>query len=197
MYLSDVDDFPDALSQAANGWVGVESVPTFNCSVDDRQNISAKNIEDKKHFFSHKNKQYIFAKKGRAYLPKAKIQSIVANKYKNKIFLLKTLQDKISLLKKFQPFSPRMRTPSKLPLFAIAAAILARPVMQKSTRDFYFLSKKRHAEYNFPKNLLQSSFHWCCCFHQSSLFPGVKGQTIHMSVCSLVVNLVFLTAYGV
>ena len=88
MYLSDVDHFPDALSQAANGWVGVESVPTFNRSVDEafwrkkRQNILAKNIEDKKLF--HKNKQYILA-----YLPKSKIQSIVANKFKYKIFVQK------------------------------------------------------------------------------------------------------------
>ena len=35
MHLSDVDHFPDALSQAANRWVGVESVPTFNRSVDE------------------------------------------------------------------------------------------------------------------------------------------------------------------
>ena len=72
MYLSDVDHFPDALSQAANRWVGVESVPTFNCSVDERQNISAKNIEDKKLFFSHKNKQYIFAKKKKCIFAKSK-----------------------------------------------------------------------------------------------------------------------------
>ena len=136
MYLSDVDHFPDALSQAANGWVGVQSVPTFNCSVDERQNISAKNIEDKKLFSSHKNKQYIFAKKGRAYLPKAKIQSIVANKYKNKIFLPTTLKDKNLFAEEIPTFFTENANSVEASSVRHCGCYLGKSCHVHSTRDF-------------------------------------------------------------
>ena len=142
MYLSDVDHFPDALSQAANGWVGVESVPTFNCSADERQNISAKNIEDKKLFFSHKNKQYIFAKKGRAYLPKAKIQSIVANKYKNKIFLPKTLKDKNLFAEEVPTFFSENANSVEASSVRHCGCYLGKTCHVHSKKDFSCLSKK-------------------------------------------------------
>ena len=142
MYLSDVDHFPDALSQAANRWVGVESVPTFNRSVDERQNISAKNIEDKKLFSLTKTNNISLQKKEEHICQKQRYKVLLPTNIKTKYFCQRHLKTKISLLKKFQPFSPRMRTPSKLPLFAIAAAILASPVMCIVQEIFIVFLKK-------------------------------------------------------
>ena len=58
-----------------------------------------------------------------------------------------------------------------------------------SKKNFLVFLKRVIKKDNCPKNLLQSNFHWCCCFHQSSLFPGVKGQTIQMSVCCLLLSI--------
>ena len=122
--------------------------------------------------FSQKRTIYLCKK---SIFVKSKGTSIVANKCNYKGFLPKKIKRQNLFAEKVPTFSPRMRTPSKLPLFAIAAAILASPVMCIWNIDVCCLSKNRRAEYNFQENLLQSSFHWCCCFHQSSLFPGVKG----------------------
>ena len=91
MHLSDVDHFPDALSQAANRWVGVESVPTFNRSVDETfwRNILAK--KKTKYLGQKHRRQKTFSQKRTIYLCK---KEHICQNQRYKVLLLTNLNTK-------------------------------------------------------------------------------------------------------